>query len=152
MDIGSRGSYPSNSLSNFSAHGFVIDGVVCNSMEGFLQSLKFSNVDVQEQVCTLVGVKAKYRGKPKKWWTTQTLWWRGKEIDRHSDEYSDLISRAYDALSENSSFQRAILSTQNAVFTHSMGKNDASHTILTEREFCRNLHRVRDNLNRRDKL
>jgi hypothetical protein len=36
MDIGSRGEYPAGALSNFSAHGFVVDGVRCASMEGFL--------------------------------------------------------------------------------------------------------------------
>ena len=48
MDIGSGKGYPENSLSNFAPHKFVIDGVECNSMEGFLQSLKFSNPEMQE--------------------------------------------------------------------------------------------------------
>ena len=41
MDIGSGKGYPSSSLSNFAPHEFVIDGITCQSMEGFLQSLKF---------------------------------------------------------------------------------------------------------------
>lgn len=41
MDIGSGTGYPSAALSNFAPHSFVIDGVECASMEGFLQSLKF---------------------------------------------------------------------------------------------------------------
>ncbi len=40
MDIGSGKDWPSSALSNFSPHPFIIDGVECNSMEGFLQSLK----------------------------------------------------------------------------------------------------------------
>lgn len=50
MDIGSGKGYPENSLSNFAPHKFVIDGVECNSMEGFLQSLKFSNPEMQEYI------------------------------------------------------------------------------------------------------
>ena len=46
MDIGSGSGYPSANLSNFSPHPFVIDGVECNSMEGFLQSLKYENVEI----------------------------------------------------------------------------------------------------------
>lgn len=46
MEIYSKNAYPSNSLSNFAAHTFIIDGVLCNSMEGFLQSLKYKN-----QIC-----------------------------------------------------------------------------------------------------
>jgi hypothetical protein len=42
-------------------------------MEGFLQSLKFKSIDMQEYVCTLVGMKAKMKGKNKNWWKTQTL-------------------------------------------------------------------------------
>ena len=63
MNIGSVNDYPANSLSNFAPHPFVIDGVECNSMEGFLQSLKFKSVDMQNHVCTLVGREAKFKGK-----------------------------------------------------------------------------------------
>jgi hypothetical protein len=59
MDIGSGNAYPSNALSNFAPHPFEIDGVKCNSMEGFLQSLKFESKEMQEYVCTLVGYSAK---------------------------------------------------------------------------------------------
>jgi hypothetical protein len=31
---------PARALSNLAPHGFEIDGIVCASMEGFLQSLK----------------------------------------------------------------------------------------------------------------
>lgn len=41
MDIGSGSGYPAGNLSNFHPYQFEIDGVTCNSMEGFLQSLKF---------------------------------------------------------------------------------------------------------------
>ena len=74
MDIGSGSGYPSSALSNFAPHRFVIDGVECVSMEGFLQSLKFQDIEMQKHVCTLVGKKAKFKGKKKKWWKTQTLY------------------------------------------------------------------------------
>jgi predicted NAD-dependent protein-ADP-ribosyltransferase YbiA (DUF1768 family) len=97
MDIGSGNSYPSCALSNFAPHSFVIDGVECNSMEGFLQSLKFKSPDMQKEVCKLVGKGAKFKGKDKKWWQTQTLYWQGVEIDRHSQVYQDLLDRAMTA-------------------------------------------------------
>ena len=52
MDIGSGSGYPSSNLSNFSPHGFVVDGVECASMEGFLQSLKFQDPEMQKHVCS----------------------------------------------------------------------------------------------------
>ena len=80
----SPATYPASSLSNFAPHPFVIDGIECNSMEGFLQSLKFKNIDMQKYVCSLVGKSAKFKGKKKKWWKTQTLYWQGKEYKRDS--------------------------------------------------------------------
>ena len=67
MDIGSGNTYPSNSLSNFTPHPFEIDGVKCNSMEGFLQSLKFESELIQRHICTLVGYAAKKAGQKKDW-------------------------------------------------------------------------------------
>jgi predicted NAD-dependent protein-ADP-ribosyltransferase YbiA (DUF1768 family) len=146
MDIGSKQGYPASALSNFSPHPFVIDGVHCNSMEGFLQSLKFSNPEMQKHVCSLVGLAAKFKGKPKKWWKYQILYWQGKEVDRHSQEYQNLLDRAYNALAQNEGFKKALLATGDAVLTHSMGKSNDSQTVLTEREFCSRLTKIRAQL------
>lgn len=146
MDIGSGSPWPSCSLSNFAPHEFYIDGIRCASMEGFLQSLKFKSPEMQEHVCTLVGKSAKFKGMKKNWWRDQILYWRGKPIHRHHEAYSELICRAYDELSKNAGFQRAILATHDSSLTHSMGKNKKTETILTEQEFCSNLYRVRKNL------
>ena len=64
MDIGSGAGYPSAALSNFAPHAFELDGVECASMEGFLQSLKFENPEMQRQVCTLVGKSAPLSARP----------------------------------------------------------------------------------------
>ena len=143
MDIGSGNSYPANALSNFAPHEFELDGVRCASMEGFLQSLKFKSAEMQEHVCSLVGKAAKFKGKKKKWWLTHTLYWRGVEYNRDSEEYQELLKRAYTALCSNESFRKAILASGSAVYTHSIGKNDIYHTILTEREFCSLLNMCR---------
>lgn len=144
MDIGSGNGYPSASLSNFSGHRFVIDNVICNSMEGFLQSLKFKQPLIQEEVCKLTGVKAKYKGKNKKWWQTQTLYWKEKEIKRESEEYQDLLDRAYQAMYDQSeSFRNALKASNNAILTHSLGKTDKSKTVLTVSEFCSRLTQLR---------
>ena len=149
MDIGSGTGFPSASLSNFAPHPFVIDGVECNSMEGFLQSLKFSNLEMQKEVCKLVGKAAKFKGKKKKWWRTQTLYWQGQEFPRHSEEYQQLLDRAFDALAQNPSFQKALLATGDAMLTHSIGKTDASQTVLTRYEFCSRLMKIRGRLRRK---
>lgn len=146
MDIGSGSGFPSATLSNFAPHPFVIDGVECNSMEGFLQSLKFSNPEMQKEVCKLVGKAAKFKGKKKKWWRTQTLHWQGTEIPRDSQEYQDLLDRAFEALAQNSGFRAALLATGNSVLTHSMGKTKITETVLTRQEFCSRLTKIREEL------
>lgn len=146
MDIGSGKEYPSNSLSNFAPHPFIFDGVECNSMEGLLQSFKFSNSDMQKEVCKLVGKAAKFKGKNKKWFLTQKLYWKGVEYDRKSDEYQELLDRAYDALAENTSFQKALLASGKSVLTHNIGKSKQNETVLTRREFISRLNKIRDRL------
>ena len=146
MDIGSGKAYPSNALSNFSPHPFVFDGVEVNSMEGFLQSLKFKNFDMQIEVCKLVGKAAKFRGKPKKWYTDQKLYWNGVVYERSSKEYQELLDRAFDALAENTSFQKALLASGKATLTHEIGKSKENETVLTKREFISRLNKIRDRL------
>lgn len=151
MDIGSGNGYPESALSNFAPHPFVIDGIECNSMEGFLQSLKFENPDMQKEVCKLVGKAAKFKGKKKKWWKTQTLYWNGIAMKRDSEEYQELLIRAYDCLAENTGFQKALLATGDSPLTHTIGKDKITETVLTKREFTRQLYRIRDELNNKEK-
>lgn len=144
MDIGSGSGYPSSALSNFSPHPFVFEGIQINSMEGFLQSLKFSNPEMQEHVCTLVGKAAKFKGKKKKWFRDQTLYWKGKPIARRSEAYQILLDNAYYEMAiQSKSFRNALLATGNATLTHSMGKNKESETVLTEKEFVSRLTNIR---------
>lgn len=149
MDVGSGKGYPCDALSNFAPHEFVIDGVTCASMEGFLQSLKFDNIHIQDDVCGMVGKQALFRGKKhnKFWKSRQTLWWRGTKYERDSEEYECLIRRAYKQLELNRSFRDAILAAgKSCVFTHSIGKRRKCDTVLTEAEFCRMLTMCRDDI------
>ena len=146
MDIGSGSGWPSAALSNFAPHPFVIDGVECASMEGFLQSLKFKDSAMQVEVCKLVGKAAKFKGKKKKWWRTQTLYWQGVEYQRDSKEYQELLSRAFAELGKNTSFQKALLATGTATLTHEIGKTKISETVLTRQEFCGRLMAIRAKL------
>lgn len=146
MDIGSQNSYPASALSNFAPHPFIIDGIQCNSMEGFLQSLKFKNPEMQKEVCKLIGKAAKFKGKNKKWWKTQELFWQGVVYKRDSKEYQQLLTKGFDALFHNAGFRSALKATGTATLTHSIGKNDICKTVLTEREFISQLNRLRKQL------
>ena len=148
MDISANNKWPSLALSNFAPHPFIFDGVECNSMEGLLQSFKFDKPHIQIEVCKLVGRKAKFRGKKrnKAWKRVQKIWWKGQEFDRHGKEYQDLLDRAFNALAQNIGFRKALLATGKSPLTHSIGKSRKPETVITEREFCSRLKKIRSKL------
>jgi len=144
MDIKSGSGYPANCLSNFAPHPFVFDGVKCSSMEGLLQAFKFKEEHMQVEVCKLVGVAAKRKGKHKNWQERQTLHWKGVEYERKGLEYQELLDRAYQAMCDQSEgFRNALLHTQNAVLKHSIGRTKQADTVLTRNEFCSRLMKMR---------
>jgi Bacteriophage protein GP30.3 len=146
MDIRSGAGYPASALSNFAIHHFVFDGVPVVSMEGFLQSLKFDKPHIQVEVCKLAGLEAKRRGRArtKNWQRVQKLWWQGVAYDRHSDDYRQLITRAYLTMAQQSeSFRNALKATGNNPLTHSIGRSNPSETILTAAEFSAQLINAR---------
>ncbi len=149
MEIHSKNKYPANALSNFAPHGFWFRGIKVASMEGLLQSLKFENPEVQTQVATLVGIKAKSRGKKKRWWVDQTLYWQGESMKRDSKDYQELLDEAYLSLySQSSGARRALLASRSAVLTHDEGKRKINETILTRSEFTGRLMDIRGMLQR----
>ena len=89
------------------------------------------------------------KAKKKKWWKTQTLYWQGEAIPRDSERYQELLDKAFNALSENSSFKRALLATQNATLTHNIGKKKTSETVLTKNEFTSRLTAIRSRLQKK---
>lgn len=150
IDIISSGDYPSNVLSNFYPNEFEIDGIRCASMEGFLQSLKTKNRDKQKYICTLSGKAAKnyFRHKLNNigWKLTGSLHWNGQRIKRTSEQYQQLIDRAYDELAKGQNFCDALLATGDAELRHSIGKSNPRFTVLTETEFIERLTALRNRL------
>lgn len=148
MDIGSGKGGPQGRLSNFTPRSFVFRGVKCASMEGLLASFKFDKPHIQVEVCKLTGLAAKRRGQKrnKAWKSKQTLWWNGIPYGRESPGYQFLLDEAFDALAQNTAFQRDLLVTQDAVLRHSIGRNKKSETVLTQREFCSRLTKIRERL------
>ncbi len=152
MDIYSKNAYPSNYLSNFFPHAFVLDGIQCNSMEGFLQSLKYRSQKKQKKICLLHGGEAKDAGSHKILWKlTNAICWNGVRMKRTGPEYQALLDRAYNALCENPNFRQALISTKNDPLTHEIGKDDPRQTILTKDEFLSRLLRLREELLRNER-
>ena len=151
LDIRSNGLYPSNVLSNMCSNGFRFDGMVCGSMEGFLQSLKRKELDKQRQICSMRGGNAR-KMSVTSWQTDQIVWWKGQAIDRQSEEYQRLIRRAYQSMFEQSErFRAALMQTRGITLVHTSGELSSYKTILTPSELCGILTDLRDRYDLRDK-
>ena len=137
IDIYSGGEYPADVLSNFTPRTFVIDGVTCASMEGFLQSLKFLSPSTQKRVCMLSGKEAKKCGENKRLWKwSKRVCWQGRIIKRESQEFTLLLLRAYQEMYKaDARFRQALEDAKGYTLCHSIGKRDKLQTILTEDEF-----------------
>lgn len=136
-------------LSNFSPHPFQMDGVSIASMEGFLQGLKFKSIKRQHNTFAMSDYRAKRVGRRGvRWRFGSQLYYNGKRIDRFSNEYTQLISRAYDSMAEqNEAFRNTLISTNQRTLEHSIGKDDKHKTVLTSTEFINQLNRLRDKYN-----
>ena len=151
LDIRSNGQYPSGVLSNLCSNGFRFEGMVCGSMEGFLQSLKQKDRDKQRQICSMKGGNAR-KHSVTSWQTDQIVWWKGQAIDRQSKEYQKLLRRAYQAMFDQSErFRAALMQTRGITLVHSSGEENPYKTILSKNEFCQILTEMRDNYDKRDK-
>lgn len=148
MDITASSAHPFYLLSNYASHPFIFDGVLVNSMEGFLQSLKLDNEAQQKRVCLMIGLnaKAELEGNDS-WQKHQELVWQGRPYRRQGQEYQSLLDRAYCTMMEsNPKFAQALKATGTEDLKHSVGTRIKELTPITSREFCCILERLRASL------
>lgn len=148
-DIHITAGWPYNRLSNLYPHRFEVDGEICESMEGLLQSLKFKDEAKARKVRSLHGAKAKRAGYNQNWWTDQELYWKGVPFNRHSEAYANLRFNAYLSLAASCpDFVEALMATE--TLEHSIGGEDPLKTILTRTEFLDNLSTLKSILMRNE--
>lgn len=149
LNIRSNGQYPSNVLSNLCSNGFRFDGMVCGSMEGFLQSLKQQDLEKQRSICSMKGGNARKRSVTS-WQTDQIVWWKGRAINRQSEEFAVLVREAYQAMfDQNERFRTALMQTRGMNLSHTDGEDNPYKTILTPKEFCGILENLREEYDKR---
>lgn len=132
-------------LSNLFPHAFVIDGVKCASMESFIQSLREEKVEVQKTICSDYSGMMAHKMKLclRDWRPSGIVFWQGKPINRFSNEYTELMTRAYDCLFEQSIlFKEILFRKRHFHLIHSMGCDDIHETLLTEKEYRFQLNRL----------
>lgn len=117
---------------------FEFGGKKIASVNSFLLALKVPNPQKQNEICALPLEKVKEAAKSiDPIYDTRTLYWKGQPIQRTSPQYLKLLEKLYDTrFKEDITFRNAIrFSKHFQHLTHSIGKQDAAETILTEKEF-----------------
>lgn len=134
-------------LSNLYPYEFIIDGYKMTSWEGFIQSLKTPDIKIKQKLWGLYGYQAWKQGQNINWWDKQEVYWIDKPIDRHSEEYIELITKSYDLLFEqNEDFRNTLKESLDYKLIHSKGKSDKSKTMLTEKEYLYQLNRLKNKI------
>lgn len=149
LNIKYKGDDLEKRLSNLYPYKFTMDDIEFESMEGFLQSLRTPDLKIKKYIWDKTGFIAWGLGQNLDWETEQTLYWISKPIDRHSKEYKDLISKAYDSLFENEEFKNALKESIPYKLDHSIGSTNKNKTLLTKKEFLEQLNRLRNKLTER---
>ena len=123
-----------------------MDGIQFGGMEGFLQGLKVQNKEEQKKLFLLQGIKAYRVGQSYSWnRKTGTLYYDGQMFSRYSEFYTELVRCAYTQCAiENEKFREALIATKGKVLKHSIGYDDITKTILTEKEFVGFLTEMRE--------
>jgi len=134
-------------LSNLYPYQFKMDGILIESWEGFIQSLKTPDKNIKRQLWSLSGYQAWKQGQPIPWWEKQEVYWISAPIDRHSKDYTYIITVSYDALFEcNAEFRKALELSLPYKLDHSKGKTDKHKTLLTKKEYLFQMERLRNKL------
>ena len=77
------------------------------------------------------------------WKETGIIYWQGKEIDRYSEKYDDLIDELYISAIQNPLY-RNVLKNCTKEIIHTMGKKEKSETTFTRYEFEKQLNCLKE--------
>lgn len=146
IEIKYRGVGLQKKLSNLYPHTFQLEGVSYSSMEAFFACLRTDDESLKPNFRNKFGYIAWKLGHQFDWTEKQVVYYNGVEIDRHSEDYTNLITSAFDALFENPDFKEALTKSQSKTLKHSMGKSSKSKSLLTRSEFIDQLNRLRKKL------
>lgn len=149
IDIHFRGENLEKSLSNLYPYQFDFDGISYASMEAFFGSLRTHDFNEKQKLYLTYGLDSWYKGHKFSWYEKQEVYYKDKIIKRHSSEYEDLITNAFDALFTNEDFKQALKESGDSKLTHRIGKTAKDKTLLTRKEFIGHLNRLRTKLNER---
>ena len=137
LDISFKSKGLAKALSNLCNYPFVKDGVSCESMESFIQSLRVKDPSLQKEIYSKTGPFAySIREVLPDWRINKTVYWQGIAINRLSPSYFEFMKSAYKCLYTSSAiFRCALAQSSQLILIHSSGCNEISETLLTPSEY-----------------
>lgn len=138
-------------LSNLFPYEFTFRGKTLESIEAFFQGIKFKDINMQNLVFKYSGLDAN-RVKVCSnydWKETGILYWQGKEINRFSKEYDDLVDELYISAIQNPLYRNILKSTDRYIL-HTMGGLTKEETVFTRYEFELQLNCLKEFLKERE--
>lgn len=146
IDIHYRGENLEKRLSNLYPYSFTFNEITFASMEAFIGSLRTQTMTEKQKIYSTHGMNSWYMGHKFSWYEKQEVYYKDKVISRHSQEYEDLITAAFNALFTNDDFKQALRESGDCTLTHTIGKTAKDKTLLTRKEFIGHLNRLRNKL------
>ena len=142
----------SKMLSNLYPYDIKFDGRKLRSLEGFFQGIKFKDSKVQKEVLKYFGVNALITkgASDYNWKETGIIYWKGKPINRFSEEYDELVKKLYISAIQNKLY-RSALKTCPKKIVHIIGDESKKDSVFTRYEFEYMLNALREYLQEEDK-
>lgn len=132
-------------LSNLFPYEFEFKGKKLKSIESFFQGIKFKDITMQNLVFNYSGLDSNNVKvcSGYDWKETGIVFWQGKEINRYSKEYDDLVDELYISAIQNPLY-RNILKSIDRDIIHTMGGETKEETVFTRYEFELELNCLKD--------
>lgn len=132
-------------FSNLFPYEFDFRGKHLHCIENFFQGIKFKEKELQDLVFSYSALDSNYikAATDYDWKKTGIVYWQGKEIDRFSQEYDDMVDELYISAIQNPLYRNA-LKICNRDIIHVMGEVEKSKTTFTRYEFEKELNCLKD--------
>lgn len=130
-------------LSNFAHYGFILDGSMCASTEGFIQAIMWP--ERSENFRAGLNSWAREAKKLGKTAERKFVYWKGRTIPFGSSAHHGLIERAIRAkFEQNPSVMRLLRETKGLTLIHDTGRPESPVTALPAALFCTFLTLIRE--------
>ena len=132
-------------LSNLFPYEFIFRNKTLHSIESFFQGIKFPDINMQNIVLTYSGLDSNHVKACSNydWKKTGIVYWQGKEIDRFSKEYDNLVEELYASAIQNPLYRSALKNCTKEII-HTIGTKEKTKTVFTRYEFEKQLNCLKD--------